>query len=543
MPIDFKHKNFLVIDDLADFRRGIRKMIESAGAKHVVDVEDGESAIKEMQGKTYDIILCDYNLGPGKKDGQQVLEEAKYRELIKYSTIFVMLTAENTMAMVMGAVEYQPDDYLIKPINNAVLFSRIETIMKRKEDFEDIEEAISNKEYMHAISLCGKHAQNNPKNILEYMRLKSNLCLTIGRYDEATAVYEKVLSMRELPWAKMGMGKVYFLTKSYLQAKEMFQSIIEENKTFMEAYDWLAKTLKEMESMGEAQKVLLAASELSPKAILRHQAIGEISYEIKDYDIAEEAFKSAIEIGHNSCFKGPSEYTGLAKTFLKKDSSDEALSILSDAREEFKGNNNAILQTAITEGIAYKELDRDEEAEKALDEATKLLDSLSTKIPVEATMDLAKVCFKLGKKEKGVEFMQNVVRNYHDNEKVIKKVQDVFDEVELQEEGKIIISSTKSEIVELNNKGVGLVQKGNLEEAIDYFKKAASGLPESKIINTNAAQAIIMHMKEKGKSDQHMYQALQYLDRVKKIDPSYKQYQSLLSLYEKLASSSPVPDK
>jgi tetratricopeptide (TPR) repeat protein len=496
-----------------------------------------------MQDKAYDVILCDYNLGPGKKDGQQVLEEAKYREFIRYSTIFIMLTAENTMAMVMGAFEYQPDDYLIKPINNAVLFSRIETIMKRKADFEDIEEAISNKEYMHAISLCGKHAKNNPKNILEYMRLKSNLCLTIGRYDEATAVYEKVLSMRELPWAKMGMGKVYFLTKSYVQAKEVFQSIIEDNKTFMEAYDWLAKTLKEMESMEEAQKVLLAASELSPKAILRHQAIGEISYEIKDYDIAEEAFKSAIEIGHNSCFKGPSEYTGLAKTFLKKDSSEEALSILSNAREEFKGNNSAILQTAITEGVAYKELARDEEAEKAVDEAAKLLDSLSSKIPVEATMDLAKVCFKLGKKEKGVEFMQNVVRNYHDNEKIIQKVQDVFDEAELQEEGKIIISSTKSEIVELNNKGVGLVQEGKLEEAIEYFKKAASGLPESKIINTNAAQAIIMHMKEKGANDQHMYQALQYLDRVKKIDPSYKQYQSLLNLYEKLASSSPVPDK
>jgi CheY-like chemotaxis protein len=70
MSIDFKHKNILVIDDLADFRRGIKKMLESAGAKHIDDAEDGETAIKEMQGKAYDIILCDYNLGPGKKDGQ-----------------------------------------------------------------------------------------------------------------------------------------------------------------------------------------------------------------------------------------------------------------------------------------------------------------------------------------------------------------------------------------------------------------------------------------------------------------------------------------
>ncbi len=347
--------------------------------------------------------------------------------------------------------------------------------------------------------------------------------------------------MREILWAKMGTGKVCFLTGAYIKAKDIFQTIIEENKTFMEAYDWLAKTLKELESMEEAQKVLLAATELSPKAILRHQAIGEISYEINDYGMAEEAFKTAIEIGHNSCFKGPSEYTGLAKTFLKKDSSEEALSVLNNAREEFKGNRNAILQTAITEGIAYKELNRDEEAEKSVNEAAKLLDTLSGKIPVEATMDLANVCFKLGKKEKGIEFMQNVVRNYHDNEKIISKVQHVFDEAELQDEGKKIIASTRDEIVEINNAGVGLVQDGKLEEAIEYFKKAAGGLPESKIINTNAAQAIIMHMKKNGASNQYLYQALQYLDKVKKIDPSYDKYQSLLNLYEKLKSSAPDP--
>ena len=48
MSIDFKHKNILIIDDLADFRRGLKKMLESAGAKHIDDAEDGETAIKEI---------------------------------------------------------------------------------------------------------------------------------------------------------------------------------------------------------------------------------------------------------------------------------------------------------------------------------------------------------------------------------------------------------------------------------------------------------------------------------------------------------------
>jgi tetratricopeptide (TPR) repeat protein len=500
MSDDLSRKKFLIIDDFSDFRRGVKKILESLGARDIDDAESGEEAVQNMLRKSYDIILCDYNLGHGQKDGQQVLEEVKHRDLIRYSSIFIMLTAENTMPMVMGAVEYQPDDYLIKPITKEILRSRIEKFIKKKADFEEIDKLIRNKEYIHAIELCDERAKSNKGNMLEYLRLKCGLCITIGRYDDATAVCEKVLSMRDIPWANMELGKVYFLTGDYLKAKEKFQSIILENKTYMEAYDWLAKTLEELGSMDEAQQALLTATEISPKAILRHQAIGDISFKIKDYDAAEDAFKSAIEIGNHSCFKSPSEYTGLAKTFLKKDSSEEALSILSEAREEFKGNRNAMLQTAITEGIAYKELNRDEDAKKAVKEASRLLDSLSGKIPVEATMDLAKVCFDLGEKEKGVEFMQNIVRNYHDNDKVIGMVQDVFDDATLQEEGKKIIDSTRNEIVELNNKGVHLVEEKKLEEAIEYFRKAASGLPESKIINANAAQALIMYMRENGNS-------------------------------------------
>lgn len=537
MSDELKNKKILIVDDFSDFRRGLKKILESIGAKNIDDAETGEEAVQNMMRKSYDIILCDYNLGHGLKDGQQVLEEVKHRDLIRYSSIFIMLTAENTMPMVMGAVEYQPDDYLIKPITKEMLRSRIEKFIKKKTDFEDIEKSIRNKEYIHAIELCDNNAKNNKRNMLEYLRLKCSLCITIGRYDDATAVCEQVLSMREIPWANMELGKVYFLTGDYLKAKEKFHSVLLDNKTYMEAYDWLAKTLEELGSMEEAQQALLTATEISPKAILRHQAIGDISFKLKDYDAAEEAFKSAIEIGNHSCFKSPTEYTGLAKTFLKKDSSEEALSILSEAREEFKGNRDAMLQTAITEGIAYKELDRDEDAKKAVKEASRLLDGLSGKIPVEATMDLAKVCFDLGEKEKGVEFMQNIVRNYHDNDKVIGMVQDVFDDAKLEDEGKSIISSTRSEIVELNNKGVHLVKDKKLEEAIEYFKKAASGLPESKIINANAAQALIMYMQENGKDDQQLYQASQYLERVKKIDPSYEKYQNLLNLYEKITAS------
>jgi tetratricopeptide (TPR) repeat protein len=542
MAIDYKHKKILIVDDFSSFRRLMVRMLESLGAKDIDDAYSGDSAIQKMESKAYDIVMCDYNLGHDKKDGQQILEEAKHRGLIRYSSIFVMLTAENTMPMVMGAVEYQPDDYLIKPISKEMVTMRLEKILKRKTDFEDIETAVRNKEYLRAITLCDERAINIPRYMLEYLRLKGDLCITIGRYDEAAAVFEKVLSMREISWAKMGMGKVHFHKGEYLKAKDMFKSVLDDNKTYMEAYDWLAKALQELEALDEAQKVLLTAIGISPKAILRHQTIGDISGKIGDYDAAEEAFKSAIAIGKHSCFKSPSYYTGLAKTMIKKDSPDEALQVLNSARNEFKGNIEAMFQTVSMEGIVYKGMNRKEDARKTIQEATRLLEKLSGKVPMEATMDLARVCFDLGEKEKGMQFMQNIVRNNHDNDKVLAMVQGVFKDSQLEEEGAKVITTTKNEVIKLNNEGVSLIEEGKLEDAIEYFEKAAKGLPESKIINANAAQALMMYMQKSGTNEKYLYTASQYLDRIKSIDPSYDKYQKLLNLYEKVAGSSKKPD-
>jgi CheY-like chemotaxis protein len=62
-------------------------MLQSVGVLSIDNAPTGESAIDQIQNNAYDVILCDYNLGDNKEDGQQILEEIKYRELIKLSTI------------------------------------------------------------------------------------------------------------------------------------------------------------------------------------------------------------------------------------------------------------------------------------------------------------------------------------------------------------------------------------------------------------------------------------------------------------------------
>ncbi len=541
MSLDLRRKKFLVIDDYLNFRQLMKRMLQSLGTTDIDEAYNGEAAIDKIRKKPYDIILCDYNLGHGKKDGQQILEECKHYELIGYSTIFIMLTAENTMPMVMGAVEYQPDAYLIKPITKEILMLRLEALIDRKTALHEIENAIRRQEYMHAIELCSAGAGQDRKNMLEYLRIKSDLFIRLGQYDDAITTLEGALSMHDMPWANMALGKVFFLTGSFLKAREIFQKIIRENNNYMEAYDWLAKTMEELDSPAEARDILLDAIEISPKAILRHRQIGHIASGINDIATAEKAYKSAIEIGKHSCFKSPAEYTGLAKTLVNNKAPKEALAIVRKARNEFDGDNGALLQTTVAESLIQNELGRPREAEKAIMESARLLESDPGSIPIETSMDLAEICFKTGKKDIAMNCLSRIIKNNYDDNKIMKMTRDVFERAEMSEEGDTFIASVRAEIIGINNKGVKLVKEGRLEVAIDYFEKAAGGLPENKIINANAARALLMHIQKFGRNEQFLYKASQYLGKVRNIDPAYKAYQELIHDLEKLRTGKCEP--
>lgn len=537
MLVDFSYKKFLIIDDFSDFRTSLKRMIQSFDAADIDEAANGDAAVNLIAKKAYDIILCDYNLGYDRKDGQQVLEEIKHRNLIRISSIFMMITAESSLPMVIGAMEYQPDDYLVKPFTKEVLKNRLEKLIAKKIDFTVIEKAIQNKEYSRAIAICDEKINSNPRNLFEYLRLKSNLFLTIGDYQNAKAVFDKVLEMRDIPWAKLGLGKISFFTEDYVQAANIFRSLIEETRTFIEAYDWLAKTLLEQKAAKEAQNVLMIATEISPKSTLRQKTLGEISYKNKDLDTAEKSFKTAIKTGKNSCFKSPSTYTGLAKTFMDKNAHEQALDVVKDAGNEFRENPDASFHASAMKGIIYSKMNRHDEARKAVEEAARFMDTVPIAVDEDMAMDFAKTCFELGETEKGTKIMQDVVRNHHENEDVLRKVQDVFKDMRMQDAGSKLITSTRKEIIQINNKGVQLVEEGKLEEAIDYFEKAAKGLQGNKIIVANAAQSLIMHMQKNGKTEEYLRRAGQYLDRIRKTDPSFKKYHKLLNMFEQLVAS------
>jgi tetratricopeptide (TPR) repeat protein len=528
--LNLKTQKVLVVDDFFNFRLTIKNMMRSFGVVFLDDAGNGEEAIWKMSVRKFDIILCDYNLGQG-KSGQQVLEEGKFRGYVNYSTIFIMVTAENTLEMIMGAAEYQPDDYLMKPFAKEILGKKIQHLLERKENLKEIEKALATEDYTVAVGLCDDLIARAPRNLAEIMKLKGEILLKKGAYKEAAEFYDKMLLMGNIAWAMLGRGKTCLVTGRYEDAKNIFEGIIAKNDKIMSAHDYLAQTLLKMNNPQDAQAVLTKAISISPRAILRQKNLADVAYRNEDYATAETAYKSTVEQGKYSCFKSPSDYTHLAKTMVQRGNPEEGLNVLTNARTVFPGNNDASLHVNLTESYVYKKLNKDAEAMKSLAHAQKLVEDLAGNIPTELKLELARAYIINGDNEKGTKIIKHIVEENHDNDEMLDSVRSVFRESGREDEGEQLIEETRQEIIRLNNEGVKLVQEGKLTEAIAFFEKAASHLPENKIINANAAQVFMLYMKENGISGQSLIAVKTYLDRVRKIDESYKDLPMLQAMY------------
>ena len=512
----------------------MRTMLVGCGADNIAEAKTGEEALDILAEDSKELILCDYNLGEG-KDGQQVLEEAKHRDLIPYSTIFILSTAENTSEMVMGAVEHQPDNYLVKPFTKSVLQVRIRKIEDKKAGFSDISTAIDKKEYQHALKLCDELLQKDKKALFDVYKIKGELYQKLSDFSTAEKIYEEVLNIHDISWAKFGLGKVQFFQDKLEDAKETFDELIADNANFVVAYDWLAKVEKAMGNAKKAQDLLAKAVNISPKGLLRQRALGEISFANEDFDCAEKAYKNVVKNSKNSCYKSPNDYGGLAKVLVKKDNGRVALRVLDDMKKEYsQGDSETKLQTALIEGVVHKDLGNDQQSIAALEQAMEIFSEQPGMLSSDSAMELAQTCFALGKKEQGNELIKHVVRNNHENTKILEMAKKFYQDMGMEEEGGDLIAGAQKEVIEVNNNGVSLAKEGKYKESIRLFTKAARAMPENLIVNLNTAQSLIMLMQQSGVSEKFLEQARYHLERARQADAGNDRYRKLLDHYHQL---------
>ena len=525
MAVTLKQARTLIIDDFQSMRTLLRDFVKCMGVTKIDTANNGKDAISHLKSNKYEIVICDYNLGPG-PNGQDVLEESRLRNYIGVSTIWVMVTAEKTADMVMGAAEIKPDDYLLKPINQLMLQTRLEKLIARKESLGIIEEAIRAKNYGTAIDHCDRLIKAQAINPQEILRIKSDLLLILGDYDAAKTLFESVLSQRDVPWAKTGLGKVLFNAKDYEGALILFRQVLADNQMFVEAADWLAKTHEAMGDTDLAQQVLMDAVKMSPNSSLRQRYLGETAFKNGALDLAQAAFEKNIKISEFSAHKSPAVYAKLADVFSEKNAPQEALNVLNRSKSEFRYNPSAALQTAAAESRVYQKMGETDLAQAAMNTVEKLVDQLGGNLSPELLMDVAKSHFKLGQKDKACQLLGEIVKNNHESAEISRQIEAVFLSEQLSIEGKVLIDAARQEVIEINNQGVILAKQGNFKDGVTLLRSAVKQLPTSEVMLGNLCGLMIAQMSKEGYKEIPASEIRNFLDRLHVLNPANKKYYS-----------------
>jgi tetratricopeptide (TPR) repeat protein len=530
--VDWASKRYLIVDDFVGVRQLLRESLRNLGARHIDQASSGGEAMGLLTRTHYDVVLCDFNLGEG-KNGQHVLEEVRIRHLLLPSSVWLMVSAEKSVEAVMGAAEHQPDAYLIKPITEGVLLTRLNRVWQKKQIFREIDQAYSDKDFLRAARLCDTEVVRHPLHEVDLLRMKASLLLKAGEPEQAREVYEKLLLQRDFNWARTGVGKIRMAAGENEVARQMFQNVIAENRFYLDAYDQLARALQNMGKLQEACEVLERAAKLSPNSVPRQRNLGITALNLGNIALAEKAFRKCLAVGEYSIMKTVDAYLGLARVFGQKADPKEALLLLASAQREF-GGELVQLRAKITEGLVYHESGDYRRARKSGDELAQLLKTDSGRPDTPTCLEMATLLFAVGVKEAPVDLLCYVVRNNHDNQALHDDVQRIFDRARMSEEGTALINSSRKEAADLMNKGVLLWKTNKLDEAVQWMREARVALPNNMRILFNSAQILISHMQAKGYDELLMMEANGVLMHVDKIAPGQQRFAQLIEQLQRL---------
>ncbi|NVK75614.1 response regulator [Marinomonas sp. CT5] len=304
---DFSKKKALLIEDMAEARIMQRKMLTDFGFTSIDIAMKAETAIELLRNTSFDVILSDYNLGNG-KDGQQLLEEIRHSKLIPNTATYLMVTAETSIEMVMGAIEYQPDGYITKPFSQAVLQRRLNKLLETKDKLYKVNVALDASNYKEAIQAAKQVIKQHPALTGKCERIIGESLLELKEYKKAFSLFNKTLKNRKMPWALFGKARCYFYMNDMEKAEQNFRQLMLDNRFFVSAYDWLAKIQVIQNKIEEAQSTLIEAIGKSPKNILRQMELGNISLSINDYITAEMSFRRSVFLAKYSCYNTADVY-------------------------------------------------------------------------------------------------------------------------------------------------------------------------------------------------------------------------------------------
>ena len=122
-----KNMNILIVDDYSTMLRIIRNLLKQLGFSNVDEASDGEQAYEMVQGKSYGLIISDWNVEP--VTGIEFLRNVRASGQSFANVPFIMVTAESKTENVVMAKQAGVNNYIVKPFNAETLKTKMSAVL------------------------------------------------------------------------------------------------------------------------------------------------------------------------------------------------------------------------------------------------------------------------------------------------------------------------------------------------------------------------------------------------------------------------------
>ena len=533
-PINYGQLRALVVDDFPGMRNALKMTLSNFGVTKIDLAGSAAEAIFKVQNGDYDVILCDFNLGEG-RDGQQLLEELRYRELIALKTVFVMVTAESVYEKVVSTAELAPDDYLLKPFSAEVMRNRLDISLRRKLAFATVFHYHKEGNLGEAIAACDLLLREKPKYLVDALRFKGESLNALGRYAEAEELYRRVISMRPLPWARLGLAKALHLQDEDDTAEALLREVLLRAPQLVAAYDVLADIRLAKKDATGAQHALQAGVAISARTVHRQQKLGNLALDNGDLDTARTAYATAIEKGQHSVFITPGDYGNLCRIHLEQGNLSGAMETLRKGKLALQSTPEGQLVVVVVHGQVHTRNGNYTEARKSLDEATRLRAN-GARVDGHLLLELAQGFLAHERHEEADATVSEVARNAHDSEVLLARVRHLYEAAGRMKDVEHILTEATREVRKLTTEGVMLAYKGDVQTAVKLLLAACGLAPFNPRILMNGVWVILKGIELDGMDTGKLIKARSLLTAAERQSPGHSRIAGLRAQLQEIES-------
>ncbi|MET3106349.1 DNA-binding response OmpR family regulator/Tfp pilus assembly protein PilF [Oxalobacteraceae bacterium GrIS 2.11] len=520
----------LLVEPHSGMRSSIHNMLNLCGVTRIEHGVSSGTALGYIKNKYFDLILCEYELGPG-QDGQQLLEDIRHHKLAPLTTIFIMVTGERSYEKVVSAAELAPNDYLLKPFTPDELLERIHRAIKKRALFISVYHLMDAGEYQGAIEECLAKETAYVRERVDFMRMRAELHILLGEPDAAEPIYKQLTELRAVAWARLGLARSIHLQGRYAEAEDILKELVVENDRYMDAFDLLAKNHEMVGQLDSAKSVLTHAVEISPHGVRRLRKLGEIALATGDFQVAEANLKKVVNKVKYSEFKDPEDHVNLVNALVQNGNIDQAKSVIRDLERSMPDK----VKTAACKAISSAFIHAKNNDPRLKEELNNAVEASRENIGLSTNMKLglAKNCLESDMKDEASEVILEVMRNSTNNTELQRAV-GVFESAGQGELGKALADQSRTEVMDLVAAGVKKAKEGDFVGAVELMSSAVKQMPNNPQVVTNAALAYLKCLEHNGWDHRLGQQARRLIESSCRLDPTNPRNAALRRLYDDL---------